>query len=212
MASADLELCYMTATEALARFRARTLSPLELLDALIARSENINPQLNALTYTFYERARDQAKKAEAKYQSSDGRLSALEGIPVAIKDFHPVKGEITTFGSKIFENHRPDYTAPTVDRMLKAGAIMHQPHDHSRVRLFWCHAQPAVGHHAQSVESEIHVRWFVGRRRGGGGLGHDHHRRRHRRRRLDPHPCFSLRHRRLQGAVRPQSARPRSSA
>ena len=126
MASADLELCYLTATEALARFRARTLSPLELLDALIARSEDINPQLNALTYTFYERARDQAKKAEAIYQSSDGRPRALEGIPVAIKDFHPVKGEITTFGSKIFENHRPEYTAPTVDRMLKAGAIMHQ--------------------------------------------------------------------------------------
>jgi hypothetical protein len=37
-----------------------------------------------------------------------------------------VKGEITTFGSKIFENHRPDYTAPTVDRLLKSGAIMHQ--------------------------------------------------------------------------------------
>ncbi|MDA1357796.1 MAG: amidase [Proteobacteria bacterium] len=126
MASADLELCYMTATEALTRFRARTLSPVELLDALIARSEDINPRLNALTYTFYERARGEAKKAEAKYQSSDGRLRALEGIPVAIKDFHPVKGEITTFGSKIFENHRPDYTAPTVERLFKAGAIMHQ--------------------------------------------------------------------------------------
>ena len=78
MASADLELCYLTATEALARFRARTLSPLELLDALIARSEDINPQLNALTYTFYERARAQAKKAEAKYQSSDGRPRASQ--------------------------------------------------------------------------------------------------------------------------------------
>ena len=44
---------------------------------------------------------------------------------IVIKDFHPVAGEITTFGSKIFENFRPDYTAPTVDRMLKAGAIMH---------------------------------------------------------------------------------------
>ena len=126
MASIDLNLCYMSATEALAHFRAHTLSPLELLDALIARSEAINPELNTLTYSFYERARDQARKAEARYRASDGRPRALEGIPVAIKDFHPVKGEITTFGSKIFENHRPDYTAPTVDRLLKAGAIMHQ--------------------------------------------------------------------------------------
>ena len=126
MASIDLNLCHMSATEALAHFRARTLSPLELLDALIARSEAVNPELNALTYSFYERARGQAKKAEARYRSPDGRPRALEGIAVAIKDFHPVKGEITTFGSKIFENHRPDYTAPTVDRLLKAGAIMHQ--------------------------------------------------------------------------------------
>ncbi|HJN60735.1 MAG TPA: amidase family protein, partial [Alphaproteobacteria bacterium] len=110
MASIDLNLCHMSATEALAHFRAGTLSPLELLDALIARSEAISPQRNALTYTFYERARDQARKAEARYRSPDGRPRALEGIPVAIKDFHPVKGEITTFVSKVFENHRPDYT------------------------------------------------------------------------------------------------------
>jgi amidase len=56
---------------------------------------------------------------------SDGRPRALEGIPVGIKDFHPVAGEITTFGSKIFEVFRPDFTAPTVQRLFDAGAIMH---------------------------------------------------------------------------------------
>ena len=125
MASADLELCYLTASEALERFKARTLSPVELLDAQIARTQAINPKVNAITYDFFDRAREQAKKAEAKYGQTDGRLRALEGVPVAIKDFHPVKGEITTFGSKIFEDFRPDYTAATVDRLLRAGAIMH---------------------------------------------------------------------------------------
>ncbi len=125
MAEADLALCYMTASEAVARFKARTLSPVELLDALIARSEAVNPRLNAVTYAFFDRARAQARKAEAKYGKTDGRLRALEGVPVAIKDFHPVKGEITTFGSKIFEDFRPDYSAPTVDRLLRAGAVMH---------------------------------------------------------------------------------------
>ena len=125
MATADLELCYLTASEALARFKARTLSPVELLDAQIARAEAINPKVNAITYDFFDRAREQAKKAEAKYGQTDGRVRALEGVPVAIKDFHPVKGEITTFGSKIFEDFRPDYTAATVDRLLRAGAIMH---------------------------------------------------------------------------------------
>ena len=101
MASADLELCYLSASEALERFKARTLSPVELLDAQIARTQAINPALNAITYDYFDRAREQAKKAEAKYARTDGRPRALEGVPVAIKDFHPVKGEITTFGSKI---------------------------------------------------------------------------------------------------------------
>ena len=124
MTNAELDLCYLTGTEALDRFRNRSLSPVELMDAVTARAEAINPQLNAVTYDFYERARTQAQKAEARYMGN-GQPRALEGLPVAIKDFHPVKGEITTFGSKIFEDFRPDYTAPTVDRLFRAGAIMH---------------------------------------------------------------------------------------
>ncbi len=124
MTDADLDLCYLTGTEALERFRNRSLSPVELMEAVIARAEAVNPQLNAITYDFYDRARAQARKAEARYMGN-GRPRALEGLPVAIKDFHPVKGEITTFGSKIFEDFRPDYTAPTVERLFRAGAIMH---------------------------------------------------------------------------------------
>ena len=86
LASADLELCYLAASEALERFKARTLSPVELLDAQIARTQAINPALNAITYDYFDRAREQAKKAEAKYARTDGRPRALEGVPVAIKD------------------------------------------------------------------------------------------------------------------------------
>lgn len=125
MSSQSDELHYMTASEALALFKARKLSPVELMSAVIERCEAVNPKINAITYSFFDRALDQARKAEEKYMKIDGRLRKLEGIPVAIKDFHPVKGEITTFGSKIFENFRPDYTAPTVDRLFKSGAIMH---------------------------------------------------------------------------------------
>ncbi len=125
MASADLDLCYMTATEAIAKFKAKKLSPVELMKAVIARLEAVNPKINAITYDFFDRALKQAKDAEARYRKTDGRPRPLEGISCAIKDFHPVKGEITTLGSRIFENFRPDYTAPTVERLLKAGAIMH---------------------------------------------------------------------------------------
>jgi Asp-tRNA(Asn)/Glu-tRNA(Gln) amidotransferase A subunit family amidase len=125
MASADLDLCYMTATEAISKFKTKELSPVDLMRAVIDRCEAVNPKVNALTYTFFERALDQAKKAEARYMKTDGRTRALEGIPTAIKDFHSVKGEITTLGSKIFADARSDNTAPTIERLFRAGAIMH---------------------------------------------------------------------------------------
>src|ERR1700692_4130374 len=120
MASTDLDLCYLTATEAIDQFKAKKLSPVELMKALLARCEAVNPKLNVLTYTFAERALEQAKAAETRYMKGDTR--PLEGVPVAIKDFHPVRGEITTFGSLVYKNFRPDNTAPTIERLFDAGA------------------------------------------------------------------------------------------
>jgi amidase len=84
MASIDHDLCYLTATEAIDQFKAKKLSPVELMNALLARCETVNPKLNVVTYTFAERALEQAKAAEACYMKDDAR--PLEGIPVAIKD------------------------------------------------------------------------------------------------------------------------------
>ena len=121
----DLDLCYMSATEAIDAFKARTLSPVELLEAVIARSEAVNPQLNAITARYYDRARVQAKAAEATYRDAGRDPRPLEGVPVAIKDSHPVEGEITTYGSRIYKDFIASNTAPTVERLLDAGAIMH---------------------------------------------------------------------------------------
>jgi len=48
----------------------------------------------------------------------------LEGVPVAIKDSCEVAGDLTTHGSKVYANHRPDRTHPGVARLLEAGAIL----------------------------------------------------------------------------------------
>lgn len=124
MGSPDLDLCYLTATEAVRAFTAKRLSPVELLDAQIARIESVGNKLNAVTYSYFGRAREQAKAAEAKYAKGHD-VRPLEGIPTAIKDWHPVKGEITTYGSRIHRDFRPNNTAPTVERLFDAGAIMH---------------------------------------------------------------------------------------
>ena len=211
MASYDEKLCFMTATEAVSQFKAKKLSPVELVDALIARCEDINPKINALTTMFFDRARHQAKEAEARYTKSDGRLRPLEGVPVAIKDFHPVKGEITTFGSKIFENFRPDYTAPTVQRLFDAGAIMHCRTTTPEFAYSGVTHSPLWGISRNPWNLRLYAGWIVGRRRRCGRRRLDHHCRRHRWRRLNPHPVLRLWGRRLQAAIRQKSARSRSS-
>ena len=52
----DLDLCYISAVDAIAAFKARKLSPVELMTALIARAEAVEPTLNAFPLTYYERA------------------------------------------------------------------------------------------------------------------------------------------------------------
>lgn len=103
MTSSDAELCYLGAAEAIEQFKAKKLSPVELLQAQIKRIEATNGVVNALTYTYFDRALEQAKAAEAKYAKGH-EVRPLEGLPCAIKDWHSVEGEITTYGSRVYED------------------------------------------------------------------------------------------------------------
>jgi amidase len=121
----ESELPFITATRALDAFRAKELSPVELLGAVIGQIERHNDSVGCLTHTYFERAMEQARAAERRYAREPEAARPLEGIPCAIKDWHSVEGEITTYGSIAFKDFRPDQTAPTVERLLDAGAIMH---------------------------------------------------------------------------------------
>ena len=122
--SADPELCYLSAVQAREGFAARRLSPVELLSNLIERIEEVGAGINALTHTFFERALAQAREAESRHAGRGPRPRALEGLPLVIKDFHDVKGEITTFGSRLYAEHRSRRSLAYVDRLLRAGAIL----------------------------------------------------------------------------------------
>jgi len=122
---ADNDLYYIPAVEAIAAFKARKLSPVELMTAVIARAEQVNPKINAFTYTFFDRALAQAKKAEERYGKAGGRPRPLEGIPIVIKDETAIKGERTTFGSLIMKDNIDRESALIVERIQRAGAIIH---------------------------------------------------------------------------------------
>src|SRR4030067_451671 len=93
------ELHYLSATEALARFRARELSPVELLKAMIERADAVEPTIHDSAETRDEAAREEAREAEARYAGKGESPRPLEGLPVAVKEEAPIAGQKNTLGS-----------------------------------------------------------------------------------------------------------------
>jgi len=120
----DNDLCYMPATEALARFRARTLSPVELTEAVIRRAEAISKTVNPFADRYFEEAMERAKAVEAKYTRTDSRPHRLEGLPLVVKDCSEIRGRRTTNGSLINKDRIGQSTNPAIERLLRSGANM----------------------------------------------------------------------------------------
>jgi amidase len=118
------ELCFAQASELVALYRRRKVSPLEVVRAVLERIETVNPRLNAYCTVAGEQAVAAARKATAAIGKKGARLGPLHGVPVSIKDLTPTKGIRTTWGSKIFEHHVPDADALVVERLKAAGAIV----------------------------------------------------------------------------------------
>lgn len=118
------DLLYLTAKEALKRFAGKTLSPVELLDAQIARAEATAGSINAFTYTHFDEAREAARASEARWQKG-APLGCLDGLPVAIKDESFITGKPTSGGSLITKDHVGTHTSPVNERILAEGAIVH---------------------------------------------------------------------------------------
>jgi aspartyl-tRNA(Asn)/glutamyl-tRNA(Gln) amidotransferase subunit A len=105
------------------RIRARTLSPVELVDVCLTRIEALNPSLNAFITVMADDARDQAKAAAAEIDAGHWR-GPLHGVPVAVKDFYDTAGVATTAGFEPFKNRVPDTGAEVVNRLREAGALL----------------------------------------------------------------------------------------
>lgn len=121
----DDDTCHLSAAEALALFRSRKLSPVEVLKAQIARAEKTQPKINAFTDAYFDEALAAASKAEARYGGRGAAPRRLEGLTVAVKDAQRVAGKRTTQGSLVFEHHVDDHSDPMIERLQKAGAIIH---------------------------------------------------------------------------------------
>src|SRR5579871_951676 len=119
----DADLCYMPAGEMAAAIRTRRVSPVEIVDHILARIERLNPTLNAFCTVTADRARADARAAEAAVMRGDA-VGPLHGVPVSIKDLIDTAGVRTTLGSRVFSDYVPAEDAPAVVRLRRAGAIL----------------------------------------------------------------------------------------
>jgi Asp-tRNA(Asn)/Glu-tRNA(Gln) amidotransferase A subunit family amidase len=122
--SSTEDLCYLPASKALSLFRRRELSPVELMQATIARIEAVDGLINALPVRFFEEALEGARAAEARF-AGHGNPRPLEGLPVAVKDEVEVAGQPCTEGSLIYKDNVAEHTAAYVQRIIDAGGIIH---------------------------------------------------------------------------------------
>jgi amidase len=121
--SANTELVALPATEMRRLIGTKEISPVELLDACIERIAAINPAVNAVTATCFERARIEAARAEAAVLRGDP-LGLLHGLPTGIKDLEDTEGLRTTYGSPLYRNHVPRSDGAMVARVRAAGAVV----------------------------------------------------------------------------------------
>ncbi len=117
----EQDIADLSASELRRLVGRRELSPVEVLEASLARVERLNGTLNALV-TLSDRALDEARALEREV--AQGTVRPLCGLPAGIKDVTPVAGLRTTYGSPIYVDHVPAVDALVVRRLREAGAVI----------------------------------------------------------------------------------------
>ena len=113
----------LTVTEVAKRIKGGQLTPVDLLESLLARIEELEPRLDAWVTIDAEAARKAAKALTREAQRGNLR-GPLHGIPVGVKDIYDTKGLRTTMGSPLFADYIPDEDAAIVTKLREAGAII----------------------------------------------------------------------------------------
>lgn len=104
-------------------FRAGNFTPVETLDAILARIDHVNPQVNAFAALDADAVRMAANASRQRWR--DGMpLSAIDGVPVSIKDNMTVKDLPCEWGTAVFKGFVPEHDEVPVERLRDAGAII----------------------------------------------------------------------------------------
>ena len=113
----------LTAAQAARLIRAREVSPVDLVQALLARSADVDQRLQAWVRLDAERALAAARAAEQALVAG-AELSALHGVPFGAKDIFDSAGLATSAGFRPFSSRTPSTDAEPLARLKRAGAIL----------------------------------------------------------------------------------------
>jgi aspartyl-tRNA(Asn)/glutamyl-tRNA(Gln) amidotransferase subunit A len=117
------DLAFTSAAELARMIACRAVSPVEIVDLVLARIERTQPTINAFITVCAEEALSAARAAEAAVMRGDP-LGPLHGVPFAVKDLVNTAGVRTTFGSVALADNVPAADSPSVVRLKAAGAIL----------------------------------------------------------------------------------------
>ncbi len=117
------EVFYLPVSELAKRIESKKLSPVDLTQAFLDRSEKLGPRFNAYARLTPDIALEQARAAEKEIQRGHYR-GPLHGIPYAAKDLLAVKGLPTTWGAKPYANQVFNYDATVIEHLKRVGAVM----------------------------------------------------------------------------------------
>ena len=117
------DIPFLSLAELAGFIERKEITPVDAVEAYLARIEDVNPKLNAFITVLKEQALQEA--ASATSQIANGRyLGPLHGIPVGVKDQIHTRGIRTTDASKLREHFVPEIDATVVVNLKKAGAIV----------------------------------------------------------------------------------------
>ncbi|WP_267353999.1 MULTISPECIES: amidase [unclassified Methylobacterium] len=119
----DLDPVHASAAELARAIRARSLSPVDAVDALLGRITQLEPKLQAFTEVFSADARLAAEGADRAIRSGHA-VGPLHGVPVVLKDLIDLEGRITMGGSAAHRARRAERTATVARRLIAQGMIV----------------------------------------------------------------------------------------
>ena len=112
-----------TITEVAGLIQSRQISPVELVEALLSRIEELDGRLKSYAVVTADRALASAETAEKEIVAGNYR-GPLHGVPIAVKDLCFTKGVRTMGGTGVLADHVPAFDATVVTRLEAAGAVL----------------------------------------------------------------------------------------